>query len=349
VAAEPLSYAAAGVDVDAGERAVDLIRPLAATTLRPEVLGGIGGFGGLFEVPEGYRRPVLVAATDGVGTKLEVARQAGRFGTVGIDLVAMCVDDLVCQGAEPLFFLDYVAVGRLDPVQVADIVAGVAEGCRQAGCALLGGETAEHPGTMSVGQVDLAGFAVGVVERDGIIDGRQVRPGDRLIGLGSPGLRSNGFSLVRAIVAADGLEIDGPAWPGAAHTLADALLEPSVIYAPSVLALHRSSPVHAVAHITGGGLAANLARVLPQGVVATVDASTWSVPRIQASLIERGGITWDEAGRVFNLGIGMVVAVEANVADAAVALLGGRGLDARVIGSIDAGAADAPAVVRVER
>ncbi len=349
MAAEPLSYAAAGVDIGAGERAVDLIRPLAQGTLRPEVLGGLGGFGGLFEVPAGYRRPVLVAATDGVGTKLEVARQAGRFGTVGIDLVAMCVDDLVCQGAEPLFFLDYVAVGKLDPVQVAEVVAGVAEGCRQAGCALLGGETAEHPGTMAVGQVDLAGFAVGVVERDAIIDGRKVRPGDLLIGLGSPGLRSNGFSLVRAIVAAGNLELDGPAWPGATRSLADALLEPSVIYAPSVLALHRSSPVHAVAHITGGGLASNLARVLPPGVVATVDASTWSMPRIQTSLIERGGVSWDEVARVFNLGIGMVVAVEAGATDAAVTLLTDRGLDARVIGSVGAGTGDTPAVVRIER
>jgi phosphoribosylformylglycinamidine cyclo-ligase len=342
--AEPLTYAAAGVDIGAGERAVDLIRPLAAATARPEVLGGLGGFGGLFAVPSGYRQPVLVATTDGVGTKLEVARQCGRFGTVGIDLVAMCVDDLVCQGAEPLFFLDYVAVGRLDPAQVASVVAGVAEGCRQAGCALLGGETAEHPGTMAVGQVDLAGFAVGVVERDEILDGSAVRPGDRLIGLASPGLRSNGFSLARAIIDRAGAGLADPAWPGASHTLGDALLEPSLIYAPSVLALQRSVPVHAVAHITGGGLAANLVRALPRGVVAVVDPSTWPVPRIQAELVELGGVEPSEAATVFNLGIGMVVVVPADAAEAAVAFLGERGLAAHVIGAIEAGSADAAGV-----
>jgi phosphoribosylformylglycinamidine cyclo-ligase len=336
--AEPLTYAAAGVDIRAGERAVDLIRPLAAATTRPEVLGGVGGFGGLFAVPSGYRQPVLVAATDGVGTKLELARRCGRFGTVGIDLVAMCVDDLVCQGAEPLFFLDYVAVGRLDPEQVAEVVAGVADGCRQAGCALLGGETAEHPGTMAVGQVDLAGFAVGVVERDAILDGSAVRVGDRLIGLASPGLRSNGFSLARAIIDRAGAGLADPAWPGASRSLADALLEPSLIYAPSVLALQRAVPVHAVAHITGGGLAANLVRALPGGVVAVVDPSTWSVPRIQATLIELGGVEPSEAATVFNLGIGMVVVVPADAADAAVAFLEERGRAAHVIGSIEPGA-----------
>lgn len=212
---ERLTYAGAGVDIAAGERAVDLIRPLVASTARAEVIGGLGGFGGLFAVPDGYRQPVLVAATDGVGTKLEIARRAGRFGTVGLDLVAMCVDDLVCQGAEPLFFLDYLAVGRLDPPQVRAVVAGIADGCRRAGCALLGGEMAEHPGVMAGDQLDLAGFAVGVVERDRVIDGSAVGPGDRLIGLRSPGLRSNGFSLVRTVIDRDGLALDGPAWAGA--------------------------------------------------------------------------------------------------------------------------------------
>jgi phosphoribosylformylglycinamidine cyclo-ligase len=345
--AERLTYASAGVDIDAGERAVDLIRPLVASTRRREVVGGLGGFGGLFAVPEGYRQPVLVAATDGVGTKLEIARQAGRFDTVGLDLVAMCVDDLVCQGAEPLFFLDYVAVGRLDPLQVQSVVAGIAEGCRQAGCALLGGEMAEHPGTMAADQLDLAGFAVGVVERAEVIDGSAVRPGDRLIGLGSPGLRSNGFSLVRALIDRLSLALGAPAWPGADRSLADELLEPSVIYAPSILALRRAVPVHAVAHVTGGGLAANLRRVLPDGVVAALDASTWSVPRIQQELIRLGGVENDEAARVFNLGVGMVIAVPADASDDATNVLRGRGLDARVIGSVGAGVAGAPAAVEV--
>ncbi len=332
--AEPLTYAGSGVSLDAGERAVDLIAPLAAATARAGVLAGVGGFGGLFEVPTGYRRPVLVAATDGVGTKLEVARQVGRFGTVGIDLVAMCVDDVVCHGAEPLFFLDYVAVGRLDPAQVAEIVAGVALGCRRAGCALLGGETAEHPGVMATGQVDLAGFAVGVVERDEVIDGRAVRAGDVLIGLASPGLRSNGFSLARAVVERAGLALGSPAWPGAAQTLGEALLEPSVIYAPAVLAARRSVPLQAVAHVTGGGLAANLSRVLPDGCAARVERAAWEVPPVQALLIERGGIDAAEAERVFNLGIGMVVVVRPGDAAAAVAAFGEAGVDARAIGEV---------------
>lgn len=331
----PLTYAAAGVSIDAGEQAVDLIAPLARATERAGVLGGVGGFAGLFEVPAHYRRPVLVAATDGVGTKLEVARQVGRFGTVGIDLVAMCVDDIVCHGAEPLFFLDYIAVGRLDPGQVAAVVAGVADGCRQAGCALLGGETAEHPGVMAAGQVDLAGFAVGVVERDEIIDGRPVSPGDALVGLVSPGLRSNGFSLARAIVARAGLPLDGPAWPGAEQTLGDALLEPSVIYAPAVLAARRVVDVHAVAHVTGGGLTANLARVLPAGVAARVDRGAWRVPPVQALLIERGGIDEAEAERVFNLGIGMVVVVPSAAAPDAVAAFAASGVGATVIGEVE--------------
>ncbi len=322
------------MSIDAGARAVELIAPLAAATARPGVLAGVGGFAGLFELPAGYRRPVLVAATDGVGTKLEVARQAGRFGTVGIDLVAMCVDDLVCQGAEPLFFLDYVAVGRLDPAQVADVVAGVAEGCRRAGCALLGGETAEHPGVMADDQVDLAGFAVGVVEHDEVIDGRSVTVGDAVIGLVSPGLRSNGFSLARAIVERAGLRLDAPAWPGAGQTLAEALLEPSVIYAPAVLAVRRSVELHAVAHVTGGGLIENLSRVLPAGLTARVDRGAWEVPPVQSLLIERGGVTPAEAQRVFNLGIGMAVVVPGPSAAAAAGAFVAKGVDARVIGEI---------------
>jgi len=335
--AERLTYATSGVSIDAGERAVGLIAPLAAATARAGVLAGVGGFGGLFEVPSGYRRPVLVAATDGVGTKLEVARQVGRFGTVGIDLVAMCVDDIVCHGAEPLFFLDYVAVGRLDPAQVAEVVAGVAEGCRRAGCALLGGETAEHPGVMAEGQVDLAGFAVGVVDHDEVIDGSTVAAGDVLIGLASPGLRSNGFSLVRAVVSRARLGLDEPAWPGAAQTLGEALLEPSVIYAPAVLDARRSVPLRAVAHVTGGGLTANLARVLPPGRTAQVDRGAWAVPPVQALVIERGGIEPAEAERVFNLGIGMVVVVRPGDVDAALAAFGAAGVGASVIGEVEDG------------
>src|SRR4051812_30095800 len=233
------TYEAAGVSIEAGEEAVRRIGDAVRSTRRPEVLGGIGGFGGLFALgADRYRDPVLVSTTDGVGTKAMVATAAGRFDTIGIDLVAMCVDDLVCQGAEPLFFLDYISIGKLDPDQVAELVSGVAEGCRQAGCALVGGEMAEHPGAMEPGEFDLVGFAVGVVERDRIITGQYVSPGDVLIGLPSPGMRSNGYSLARKVLFdIGGRSLDSPAWPGAHHSLADELLEPSVIYAPAVSAL----------------------------------------------------------------------------------------------------------------
>ncbi|GAC1321766.1 MAG: phosphoribosylformylglycinamidine cyclo-ligase [Acidimicrobiales bacterium] len=339
-----LTYAEAGVDIGAGERAVDLIRPAVAATRRPEVIGGIGGFGGLFALPPGrYREPVLVAATDGVGTKLEVAKAAGRVGTVGQDLVAMCVDDLVCQGAEPLFFLDYLAVGKLDPAHAAEVIGGVAEGCRLAGCALLGGEMAEHPGSMAPGAFDLAGFAVGVVERDELIDGAAARPGDALVGLLSPGLRSNGFSLAREIIARHGLALDGPAWPGALPTLADELLAPSVIYARGVLALIAELDVHAVAHITGGGIPGNVPRVLPPGVVAVLDRRAWPVPRVMAELVRVGGLAEDEVMRVFNLGLGMVVAVPADQAGPAVKVLGEHGYEAVVVGHLEVGTPGAPA------
>jgi phosphoribosylformylglycinamidine cyclo-ligase len=324
---EPLTYAAAGVDIAAGERAVDLIRPMVEMTRRPEVIGGIGGFGGLFALV-GKTDPVLVAATDGVGTKLEVARQAGRFDTVGIDLVAMCVDDLVCQGAEPLFFLDYVVADRLEPEQIRAIVAGVAEGCRQAGAALLGGEMAEHPGVMVPGSVDLAGFAVGVVERDRIPTG--ARAGDVLIGLHSPGLRSNGYSLVRAIVAQAGLDLDGPAWPGAEQSLTDELLVPSVIYAPTVLRIREQVEIHGVAHITGGGLPGNIPRMIRDGATAVIDWGSWPVPRIFDELIRHGGVEEAEARRVFNLGLGMVLAVP-DPAAALAALGAGASVVGRVV------------------
>jgi len=343
-----LTYAGAGVDIDAAERAVELIKPLVAATARPGVIGGIGGFSGLFALPvDRYRRPVLVASTDGVGTKLEVAREVGRLDTVGIDLVAMCVDDLVCQGAEPLFFLDYLAVGRLDPEQARDVVAGIAEGCRQAGCALLGGEMAEHPGTMAPGAFDLAGFAVGVAEQDRLLDGSAVRPGDALVGLHSPGLRSNGYSLARAVIARAGLALGEPAWPGAGRSLADELLLPSVVYAPAVLELLGVLDVHAVAHVTGGGLPGNLPRVLPPGTVAVLDPGTWEPPRIFAELARHGDIADDELWRVFNLGLGMVVALPSAQVGAALGMLVARGVGASEVGAVVAGEPGAPPSLRL--
>src|SRR3954463_8951975 len=275
------TYKAAGVDIGAGEEAVDAIKDDVRSTYRPEVIGDIGGFGGLFAFPQHrFKNPVLVSSTDGVGTKALVAQAVGRFETIGIDLVAMCVDDLVCQGAEPLFFLDYIAVGKLDPTHIKQLVKGVAEGCRTAGCALIGGEMAEHPGAMDPGEFDLVGFAVGVAERDQLITGEHVRQGDVIIGLPSPGLRSNGYSLARRVLLdVAGRSLDAPAFEGAHHSLAEELLVPSVIYAPAVMALQRIVDVRAVAHIPGGGLAGNLVRVLPKGVDATIEPRSWEEPR----------------------------------------------------------------------
>ena len=308
---EPASYATAGVNLEAADEAVRRIAALVASTARPEVLDGIGGFGGSFALDVAkMRSPVLVASTDGVGTKLAVAQAAGRYGTVGVDLVAMCVDDLVCVGAEPLFMLDYISTGLLDPDQVEVLVGGVAEGCRQAGCALLGGELAEHPGEMAPGTFDMAGFAVGVVERDARLGPANVVPGDALIGLPSLGLRSNGFSLVRNVMLERaGLALDGPAWPGSGSTLAEELLRPSVIYTPKVLVAAATGAVHAAAHITGGGLPGNLVRVLPEGCLAVVDRTSWVEPRIFAEIRRIGPVDDAEMQRVFNLGIGMVLVV----------------------------------------
>ncbi|MDP9403994.1 MAG: phosphoribosylformylglycinamidine cyclo-ligase [Actinomycetota bacterium] len=334
-----VTYAGAGVDIAAGERAVERIKDKVRSTFRPEVLGDIGGFGGLFAFPQDrYRDPVLVGSTDGVGTKALVAQAAGRFTTIGVDLVAMCVDDLVCQGAEPLFFLDYVAVGRLDPDHIDQLVEGVVNGCRQAGCALIGGEMAEHPGAMEAGEFDLVGFALGVVERDRIITGDRLEEGDALLGLPSPGLRSNGFSLARRVlfdIARRGLE--EPAYGGAAHSLADELLTPSVIYAPAVAALLRVVDVRAVAHVTGGGIAANLARVLPANRDAVVDPGAWEQPRIFAEIQRLGEVDPAEMARVFNLGIGMVVAIPAAEAFRALDVLRERGHRAVRIGEVTAG------------
>lgn len=305
------TYESAGVNIGAGEEAVERIKAKVRSTFRPEVIGDIGGFGGLFGFDTSrYKNPVLVSSTDGVGTKALIAQAVGEFETIGVDLVAMCVDDLVCQGAEPLFFLDYIAVGRLDPGHIEQLVEGVAEGCRQAGCALIGGEMAEHPGAMEPGEFDLVGFAVGVVERDRIITGQNVAPGDVLIGLPSPNLRSNGYSLARRVFF-DVAERDlgDPAFSGAAHTLGEELLKPSVIYAPAIMALTREVDVRAVAHITGGGIPGNLARVLPARTDAVVDRSTWEAPRVFTELQSLGGISADEMAKVFNMGLGMIVVV----------------------------------------
>jgi phosphoribosylformylglycinamidine cyclo-ligase len=331
------TYEAAGVSIAAGEEAVERIRAAVRSTFRPEVLGDIGGFGGLFRLdPTRYDDPVLVSTTDGVGTKAVVATRARRFDTIGLDLVAMCVDDLVCQGAEPLFFLDYVSVGRLDPGQVEALVAGVAEGCRQAGCALVGGEMAEHPGVMEPGEFDLVGFAVGVVERDRLLTGEQVRPGDMLVGLASPGLRSNGYTLARRLLFdVAGRSLDDPAWDDPqAPSVADELLRPSVIYAPVVRDLLARLEVHALAHVTGGGLPGNLSRVLGPSVDAVIDPASWERPRIFGELQRLGDVSEEEMRRVFNLGIGMVAVVPAEAAGAALELLGSRGQAAGVIGEV---------------
>ncbi len=330
------TYRDSGVDIDAGEAAVERIKPLVASTNRSGVVGGIGGFGGLFDVrAAGYENPLLVSATDGVGTKALVATAAARFDTIGIDLVAMCVDDLVCQGAEPLFFLDYVSVGALDADQMEALVGGIAEGCRQANCALIGGEMAEHPGVMTAGEFELVGFSVGAVEREKVITGKRVEIGDVLIGLSSPNLRSNGYSLARRIMFdIAGRSLDDLAFDGADETVADALLDPSVIYTPAVLAAARQFDVRAVAHITGGGLPGNLNRVLPSGADAAVDTSTWGAPPIFAELQRLGGVATEEMYRVFNMGVGMVLVVPPEQADELLDLALDHGHPAITIGEI---------------
>ncbi len=333
------TYASSGVDIAAGEEAVQRIKDKVRSTFRPEVIGDIGGFGGLFSFANHrYRHPVLVSSTDGVGTKALIAQAAGHFDTIGVDLVAMCVDDLVCQGAEPLFFLDYIAVGKLDPDHIEQLVEGVAEGCRQAGCALIGGEMAEHPGVMPDDDFDLVGFAVGVVDRDRIITGEHVAVGDTLIGLPSPGLRSNGYTLAREVLLERaGLDLDSPAYEGAPTTVADELLVPSVIYAPAVRAAIAAVDVRAVAHITGGGMAGNLNRVLPDGADAEVSTGTWETPRIFSEIQRLGPVEPAEMAKVFNLGIGMVLVVPPADAGAALSVLADHGHAAVEIGTITPG------------
>ena len=302
------AYRRAGVDVRTGDRAVELIRELAAGAARPELADGVGGFAGLFRIGDGR---YLAAAADGVGTKLEIARMTGCFDTVGIDLVAMCADDVVCTGAEPLFFLDYLAVGRLDAERVRAIVSGVAEGCRRAGCALLGGETAEHPGVMAEDGFDLAGFCVGVVDEDTLLGPDRVAEGDAVVGLASSGLHANGYSLVRrALLDDSGFELD-EVLPRIGRSLADELLEPTSIYAPLLLALARDDLVHAAAHVTGGGLEHNLARVLPAGLSAEIEWGSWPMPPVIELLGDVPGITEEDLRTTFNLGVGMALVVPA--------------------------------------
>lgn len=336
------TYAGAGVDIAAGDSAVARIRDLVASTSRPEVLGGIGGFGGSFAFDTTrYRQPVLVSSTDGVGTKSYVAAAAGRYDTIGIDLVAMCVDDIVCVGAEPLFLLDYITAGKIDPDQMEQLVAGVATGCRTAGCALLGGEMAEHPNSLPPGEFDLAGFTVGVVERDAMLGADRVEVGDALVGLLSPGLRCNGYTLARhVLLERAGLGLDDPAWSGADHSVGDELLRPSVVYAPAVraaLAVSDIHTVHAIAHITGGGMPGNLDRVLPAGADAVVDRGAWEEPEVFGEIRRLGDVDDAEMASVFNLGIGMVLVVDAAGAHGVVDALGAAGCPAVVIGRVTEG------------
>lgn len=330
----PLTYRDAGVDIDAGDALVERIKPIVARTHRPGVLGGLGGFGALFEIPPGrYREPVLVSGTDGVGTKLKLAIESNRHDTIGIDLVAMCVNDVVVQGAEPLFFLDYYATGRLDVEVAAAVVAGIGTGCCQAGAALIGGETAEMPGMYAPDDYDLAGFCVGVVEKSKIIDGRRVRPGDAVIGLASSGAHSNGYSLIRRIIADSGARLDEPFGTG---TLGEALLAPTRIYVKPLLALMAALPVHAAAHITGGGLPGNMPRVLPNGTRAVLDSRAWTRPAIFDWLQARGNVPADEMWRAFNCGLGMVVVVATADAARAVSLLTQAGEIVTIVGHIEA-------------
>ncbi len=347
------AYRAAGVDIDAGERAVALMRDAIASTRRPEVVGGLGGFAGAIEIPEGYRRPLLVASTDGVGTKVALGRRAGRLDGLGIDLVAMCADDVACAGAEPLFLLDYVAVGRLVPAEVATVVAGVAAGCRLAGCALLGGETAEHPGVMRPDDLDLAATCVGVVERDDLLDGRAVVAGDLLVGLPSSGLHSNGFSLVRRLVEEAGLDLETPYAaflrrhaPGvpveeafADAALADVLLAPTRIYARTLLAIRAAvraagADVHGIAHVTGGGLPGNVPRIVPDGLAARLDPGRWALPSVMRLLGALGGLDEPELRATFNGGLGMVIAVPPAGVEAALATAMAHGLPGVVAGEV---------------
>jgi len=330
-----LSYRDAGVDMDAGDALVESIKPHARKTLRPEVLAGIGGFAALCEVPKKYRQPVLVSGTDGAGTKVKLAIMLNRHGTIGIDLVAMCANDILCQGAEPLFFLDYYVCEKLDVHVASEVVKGIAEGCELAGCALIGGETAEHPKAFIPGEYDLAGFCLGVVEKERIIDGRSIVPGDVVLGLASSGPHANGFSLIRRIIGEDHLSSD----------LADSLMEPTRIYVKPVLKLAAALPVKGLAHITGGGLVGNVPRILPQGTRAVLKKAAWPRPEIFRWLQQAGKVAEEEMLRVFNCGIGMVIVLAPDKAEMAMTLLKREGELAYEIGRIEASSGEPEALI----
>jgi phosphoribosylformylglycinamidine cyclo-ligase len=334
---EGASYASAGVDIEAGDRAVELIKPWALKATRPEVRGGLGGFAGLFALGGAYREPLLASSTDGVGTKLAIAQAMDKHDTVGLDLVAMVVDDLVVCGAEPLFLQDYIAVGRTVPDRVAEIVSGIAEGCVIAGCALLGGETAEHPGLMAPGHYDISATGVGVVEADDVLGPEWVKPGDVLIAMASTGLHSNGYSLARKVL----LEIDRGNLAGHVEefgrTLGEELLEPTRIYAKDCLALAAETQVRTFCHVTGGGLAGKLERVIPDGLMAEVDRGTWTPAPVFAMIAQRGRIDRGEMDKTFNMGIGMVAIVAPQDTDRALAILTARHLDCWTLGTVKKG------------
>jgi phosphoribosylformylglycinamidine cyclo-ligase len=336
------SYAAAGVDIAAGDRAVELMKTRVALARRPEVVDDASGFAGLFDASalRDYRRPLLATSTDGVGTKVMIAQAMGKYDTIGVDLVGMVVDDLVVCGAEPLFMTDYIACGKVVPERIADIVGGVAEGCRLAGCALVGGETAEHPGAMGPDEFDLAGAGTGVVEADALLGPDRVRQGDVVLALASSGLHSNGYSLVRHVVKSAGLSLTQEL-PELGRTLGEELLEPTRIYSLDCLALTRSAEVHAYAHITGGGLTANLARSLPEGLDAVLDRSSWTPPAVFEVVAGHGKVAQRDMDQTFNLGVGMCAIVPASSADAALALLRERAVPAWVLGEVVPGTGQA--------
>ena len=348
------AYRRSGVDVQAGERAVELMRAHVDSTRRPEVVGGLGGFGGAFTIPAGYREPLLIASTDGVGTKTAIAASVGRFDTIGIDLVAMCADDVVCSGAEPLAFLDYVAVGRLDPVSVAELVGSVAAGCREAGAALVGGETAEHPGLMDANEFDLAGCCIGVVERSRVIDGSAVSAGDIILGLPASGLHANGYSLVRSLVAQWNLDLSEPYQARLRRTLGDAeadalmaaapqeamatlgevLLTPTRIYARAVLAARDVVDLHGLAHITGGGLPGNVPRAFPEDLAARLDPNRWRMPSVMHLFGALGGMDHSELRSTFNGGLGMIAIVAPSDVASATMAFAEHAIDAHIVGEV---------------
>ena len=336
-ATESLSYRDAGVDIDAGNELVERIKPAVKSTMRPEVLTGLGGFGALFNMDlQKWREPLLVSGTDGVGTKLMLARQLGRHDTIGIDLVAMCVNDILTCGAEPLFFLDYFATGKLHLDEAQAVIEGIAHGCRLAGCALIGGETAEMPGMYGEGEYDLAGFSVGAVERSELLDGSRIEAGHRILGLASSGPHSNGYSLIRKVIEHSGANLDATITEasGEAVKLGDALLAPTQIYVKPVLSLLKNARIDGLAHITGGGLTENIVRILPDGLGIEIDTGSWTRPAVFSWLQDKGSITDSELLRTFNCGIGMVMIVPASKAETAASLAGQQGLECFDIGSV---------------